>query len=346
MAQKGDDASVAYGLERLLLKLEGLSPSTFPGDAARAQSESEWERTNYAEQCRFLAVVRECVNMLYVSSGGIRFRYDRTWGQTARLMQAKMQPLLREVCAFKCSHNVHCKDIHRIRELVDGICEWQAEAVAEKEAAEAEAEAAEAEEFQVMYVPVKAFDTVTVVTEAEKDGDTGVTNGGTWTRTEGVKEGPLRSTSIELIPASREKLRKLVEDMRKNLYTLKKEVEKFDKDLLFCITYVETYQKSCCGDKTWIWNAKEWRTARNRLQICVGSWTKEIKRAVALHGRKEAMDLWWPRLKKYCDQCVRDMERYKQLCERSSTRDDATYPARFRRYWNLECKLEALKTLA
>jgi hypothetical protein len=128
-------------------------------------------------------------------------------------MQATMQQLLWEVCAFKCSHNVHCKDIHRISGLVDGICKWQAEAVAEKEAAEAAAEAESAEEFQVMYVPVQARETVTVETETEKGKETGA--------------------AIELIPASREKLRQLVEDMRKNLYTLKKEVKKFDKDLLY-----------------------------------------------------------------------------------------------------------------
>ncbi len=145
MAQKGDDASVAYGLHALLQKLERLDRSTFPGDSASAHSANEWERTNYAEQCRFLEVVRECEKMLWGVRDWVSFRYDRTWGQTARLMQARMQPLLWEVCKFNCSHSWYCEDIHRIRGLVDRICKWQADAVTEKEAAQAEKDASQAE---------------------------------------------------------------------------------------------------------------------------------------------------------------------------------------------------------
>jgi hypothetical protein len=113
--------------------------------------------------------------------------------------------------------------------------------------------------------------------------------------------------------------------MRKNLYTLKEDVKKFDKELLWCITFVEGYQQSCCGDKTWIWNAKAWQRARLRLEICEKTWTKKSK------GVDKEFS-WWPRLRDSCKQCVRDMERYKQLCERSSTRNDKTYYAGFRRY--------------
>ncbi len=179
---------------------------------------------------------------------------------------------------------------------------------------------------------------MTVVPETAEGEDTGVTNGGHWTRTEGVEKGPLRSKAIELIPESREKLRVLVGDMRINLYILKKEATTFDKEMLLWINTVEKYQKSCWGDKTWMWDAKAWRNASWNLSFCLRQWKKKSKDADEFS--------WWPGLRDYCQQCVRDMERYKQLCEKGSTRNDDTYTARFRRYWNLECKLEALKTLA
>ena len=91
--------------------------------------------------------------------------------------------------------------------------------------------------------------------------------------------------------------------MRINLYTLKKEVETYDKEMLFCTNTVKKYQDSCCGENTWIWNARDWQQAS-------------------------------------------DMARYKLLCEKGSTRNDATWTAGFRRTFNLQCKLDALKTLA
>jgi hypothetical protein len=302
---------VAYLLDKLRRELEGMTHSVFPGADERKQ--------------RFLEVVRECDGMLWDRSRGVGFRKDLKPMDAARVMKEKMRGLLLEACVMKCANIWYLEPIKEILGEVNAICAWL-EGAAERQQAREAAEAAAAAEEAAAYAEVEARGTVTVETETEKGKETGA--------------------AIELIPASREKLRVLVGEMRINLYILKQEVKNFDKDLLFCITVVEKYQQSCCGDKTWIWNAKEWSEARNRLQICVESWAKEMKRSIRLHGRKEAMTLWWPTLQTYCDQCVRDMERYKQLCERSSTRDDKTYYAGFRRYWNLECKLEALKTLA
>ena len=140
-----------------------------------------------------------------------------------------------------------------------------------------------------------------------------------------------------LTAQSREALEQVVGEMRINLHTLKQEVKTYDKDSLVCIRAVETYQDSCCGTNTWIWNARAWQQASLYLRSCLNAWTKQSK------GADEFS--WWPRLKKYCEQCVRDMARYKQLCEKGSTRNDATWTAGFRRTFNLQCKLQALKEL-
>jgi hypothetical protein len=125
---------------------------------------------------------------------------------------------------MKCAAIYYLAPIKEILGEVNAICECLAGAEDREKAAEAAAAAASVEKFNVMYVPVEARGTVTVETETEKGKETGA--------------------AIELIPASKEKLRQLVKEMRINLYTLKKEVEKFDKDLLLGITYVQIYQKS------------------------------------------------------------------------------------------------------
>ena len=144
--------------------------------------------------------------------------------------------------------------------------------------------------------------------------------------------------AIPLVPRTRDALREVVGAMRTNLDTLKQEVKKFDPESLWSIRAVEEYQDSCWGENTWIWNARAWEQASLRLQSCLNEYTKQSR------GADEFS--WWPRLKKYCAQCVRDMARYKLLCEKGSTRNDATWTAGFRRTFNLQCKLQALKELA
>ena len=144
--------------------------------------------------------------------------------------------------------------------------------------------------------------------------------------------------AIPLIPRTREALREAVGAMRTNLDTLKQEVKKFDPESLSLINTVEEYQDGCRGENTWIWNAKAWEQASLRLQSCLNEYTKQSR------GADEYS--WYPTLKKYCAQCVRDMARYKLLCEKGSTRNDATWTAGFRRTFNLQCKLQALKELA
>ena len=162
---------------------------------------------------------------------------------------------------------------------------------------------------------VEAFETLSVVTKGES----------------GVK-------TVALEAKSREALRKVVREMRVNLLTLKKEVEVFDRDKLAFIERVEGYQHSCSGDNTWVWDASAWGSACQYLKICLNDWSKESS------GSDELS--WERRLKRECEKCVHDMARYKVMCEKGSTRNDATWGAGFRRTFNLQCKLEALKNLA
>jgi hypothetical protein len=122
MAQKGDDVTVARKLHELLRELEGKSQTTFPGDPACACSEDESVRTNYAEQCRFLKLLQECEEMMWGVAGGIAFRYERTWGQTARMMQDKMQAKLHTACELRCSDLWYCKDIQQVSVVLQWIC--------------------------------------------------------------------------------------------------------------------------------------------------------------------------------------------------------------------------------
>jgi hypothetical protein len=237
MAQAGDDATVARKLHDLLQELEGKSQTTFPGDQKCARSENEWTRRDYEDKCRFLALVRECAQMMWGEKDGRAVRYQRTWGQTARMMQDRMQEKLHAACALQSSKLWYCEDIHRIRRLVDGICLWQAVAVAKAGAAAAEAEAvaeararaaaeAEAALAAVMRREVQAFESVTVVASRATP-----------------------SAVIVLTAERREALREVVRQMRVNIFVLQSDVAGYNPDKKTLLTSVEAYHESCVGEK-------------------------------------------------------------------------------------------------
>jgi hypothetical protein len=302
---KADMDSVAYGLHTLRQSLDKLSYSTFPnGDE---------------EKQRFLDVVRECEQMLWGVSGGIPFRYTRTWGQTARLMQAKMQPLLHEVCALQCSHIWYCEDIHRIAGLVDGICAWQEEAVAAQAEEEAAwgtalgtlfkaAQAKKAAMAVVMSRAVEAFKTVTVVAG---------------------KETP--PTVIILTTERREALRQVVKEMRINIFTLKEDVKGYHPDKLASIESVVEYQESCCGDNTWVWDAEAWGAAIRDLKSCRDYWRR--------YAQQNASFTNFKRLSGECDTCMHDMAKYKLICDNGTEKDSTSFAARVKRVLGLTVKL-------
>ena len=310
LAQKGDVDRVANLLHALRQELEALSPSTFPAEDK--------------EQQRFLEVVRECENMLWGGTGGIAFRKDLPWGQAAREMQSEMQPLLREVCAMQCSSIWYLQKIHEIRALVDGICAWQAEAVAEQAGASTEGawakayRAGEDARAAVMSRVVEAFTTVTVVAGAPK--------GGRETTT---------APAVDVLTAERlESLRAVVKEMRENIFTLKEDVKGYNPDKLALIESVERYQESCCGENTWIWNAETWEAASGTLQTCLTDWKR-------LCGDKDTMSYGWS-LRLECEACVHDMAQYKQICDNGTEKEPTSFLSRM---FRLRASMDALKDL-
>jgi hypothetical protein len=217
------------------------------------------------------------------------------------------------------------KDIHRIRGLVQGICDWKAQAVAEQAAREKtegvalaaayraglEAKAARA---AVMSRAVEEFETVTVVA------------------------GPNKTASavIVLTAEKREALRQVVKEMRQHIFTLKEDVKEYNRVKLALIESVERYQESCCGDNTWIWNAEAWGAASSDLTSCRDYWRGFAKKN-AIHTDDKR--LWGE-----CDACIDDMARYKELCGGGGKQSWVV--AGLKRMVGLTAKLDTLKELA
>jgi hypothetical protein len=321
MARNGDDATVARKLQDLVRELTKTHSSIFPGDAANAHSEDERVRKNYAERCLFLKLVNQCHDLMWgVSRNGMSVRCQRPWGETVNMLKDEMQEKLREACYLSCSTLWYCEDIHNIRQLVYDILKGQEEAEAKKKASEAAA-AAQVNAKVRASREVEAFGTLTTVTTVA------VVAG---------KEALEKPPAVEVLKEERkEALRKVVRDMRMNLFTLQATATIFDKDSLYFINTVFFYQESCCDteNKTWVWNASAWDQASLYLRSCVNGWTRESK----LHDRDR--DHWFYRLKKEGEKCQGDMKRYKQICENGWTE-------RAMRSLHLRCKLDALKELA
>ena len=117
---KTDVSNVKHDLKALLLELDGMSNTTFPGADK--------------QQRRFLYVVREWATVSWS---------EMTFGQAARKMHAKL-PSLREVCALPCAQLHYCKPIHSILRSVENICVEYQQAVAQQAAQEEALAAAEA----------------------------------------------------------------------------------------------------------------------------------------------------------------------------------------------------------
>ena len=115
---------------------------------------------------------------------------------------------------------------------------------------------------------------------------------------------PDTTLTIILTTQKREALRKVVEDMKSNILILKTELDEMREDphLKYLIANVMTYQQSCNGENTWVWNTEAWEAANEKLKSCQLYWTKLCNADAPLSNF---------RLKSECETCMRDMLEYQ-----------------------------------